>query len=163
MVVRGLTHDRGDERAVLCLEDADGRLRLGLLIPLNEANRLARALGQTPCPCVPVFELVERLVRGLGARVHRVELDDDGGISGRLCVAGGAGEVAFPCHAADALALAARAGVPVYATDAVLRHAYPVESPAPSTGVADVRRWLEQLKPAHFGEPAPREPDRRAP
>src|SRR5262249_3123418 len=68
MVVRGLTHDRGDEPAVLCLEDADGRLRLGLLIPLNEANRLARALGQTPCPCVPVFELVERLVRGLGAR-----------------------------------------------------------------------------------------------
>jgi bifunctional DNase/RNase len=156
MVVRDLTNDPAGDRAVLCLEDVERRLRVALLIPMNEANRLARVLGFTPCPCVPVFELIESLLARFGAGLRRVVLNgDDAGISGTLCIAGGEGEIAVSCHAADALALATRAGVPVYAVDGVLRHAHPVEASAAREDAAELLRWLEQVTPADFEGPGP--------
>jgi bifunctional DNase/RNase len=160
MVIRDLTNAPDGDRAVLCLEDVDRRLRVALLIPMNEANRLARVLGFTPCPCVPVFELIESLLARFGAGLRRVVLNGgDAGISGTLCIAGGDGEVAVACHAADALALATRAGVPVYAVDGLLRHAYPVEAAASREDPAELLRWLEQVKPADFEGPGASPPE----
>src|SRR5216684_1542604 len=49
---------------------------------MNEANRLARCLGITSCPCTPIFELAEQLVGHLGAAVVRAYLEgDERGIS----------------------------------------------------------------------------------
>jgi hypothetical protein len=54
---------------------------------MNEANRLARCLGMTACPCTPIFELTEQLVGHLGAAVVRAYLEgDERGISGALAV-----------------------------------------------------------------------------
>jgi uncharacterized protein len=154
MVIRDLTNDPAGDRAVLCLEDMERRLRVALLIPMNEANRLARVLGFTPCPCVPVFELIESLLARFGAGLRKVVLDgDDAGISGLLCIASGEAEVAVSCHAADALALAMRAGVPVYAVEGVLRHAHPVEASPPQEDPAELLRWLDRVKPGDFEEP----------
>ena len=50
----------------------EGRDRwLAFYIPLNEANRLARCLGMTSCPCTPIFELTEQLIGHLRAEVRR--------------------------------------------------------------------------------------------
>jgi hypothetical protein len=56
------------------LEELAAQLALGLLVPSNEATRLARALGQTPCPCVPVFDQVDALLAHFEVRVSRVAL-----------------------------------------------------------------------------------------
>jgi bifunctional DNase/RNase len=56
----------------LVLLQAEGRDRwLAFYVPMNEANRLARCLGMTSCPCTPIFELAEQLVGHMGAAVVR--------------------------------------------------------------------------------------------
>ncbi len=61
----------------------EGRDRwLAFYIPMNEANRLARCLGMTSCPCTPIFELTEQLIGHLQAEVRRAHLEgDERGIS----------------------------------------------------------------------------------
>ena len=91
---------------------------------------MARILGISPCPCVPVLELIDGLLTHFKARVLHVVLDgDDVEVSGTLYIIGNDGETTMSCHPADGLALAERAGAPIYATDEVLRHAGPLGQP----------------------------------
>ena len=152
MSICRLTHCPGQDRATVVLENLDRRLQLAFLIPMNEAHRLARALGLGPCPCVPVLELIDGLLAHFKACVLRVVLDgDDVGVSSTLYVGGNDGEAAFPCHPADGLALAERARAPIYATEDVLRHTCPLGQPhSHGTGRLDVTRCLEQVRPEDF-------------
>ena len=130
MLISRLTHCPGHGQATVVLEDVARRLQLAILIPINEAHRLARLLGISPCTCVPVLELIDGLFTHFKARVLRVVLDgDDVEVSGTLSVRGNDGETTMPCHPADGLALAERACAPIYATDEVLQHACPLGQP----------------------------------
>lgn len=134
---------------------------LAFYIPMNEANRLARCLGMTRCPCTPIFELAEQLIGRLRAEVRRAHLEgDERGISAGLVLERDGLEMVLPCHPADAVALAVRAGKPIMAHDSALAHARsaPLSSPsgaAPETPPAAldvVQAWLDQVRPADFGE-----------
>jgi len=117
----------------LVLLRAEGRDRwLAFYVPTNEANRLARCLGMTSCPCTPIFELAEQLVGHMGAAVVRAYLEgDERGISAGLVLERDGLELALPCHPADALALAVRARAPILAQDSALALARPAPSSTP--------------------------------
>jgi bifunctional DNase/RNase len=130
MLISRLTHCPGHDQATVVLEDVARHLQLAFLIPVNEAHRLARILGISPCPCVPVLALIDGLLTHFKTHVLRMVLDgDDIEVSGTLYIGGNDGETTLPCHPADGLALAERAGAPIYATDEVLRHAGPLGQP----------------------------------
>ena len=59
---------------------------------------------------------------------------------------GGGRIIRFYCYPPDAIALALRAGVPIYATQDALTHAEP--SPTPPPGA--VSEWLERVRPSDF-------------
>jgi bifunctional DNase/RNase len=102
---------------------------------------------------VPVFDLVEALLAHFEVRVSRVVLDGhrEFGISSALFVTRGEDEAVFSCHPADALALAKRAGAPVYATEEALRHACRLDEPHRHKSVSgDVTNWLERVTPEDF-------------
>ena len=128
------------------------RLQLAFLIPMNEAHRLARILGISPCACVPVLELIDGLLTYFKAHVLRVVLDgDDVEVSGTLYIKGNDGEATMPCHPPDGLALAERAGAPIYATDEVLHYACPlVQSHQHDTGLPYVMHGPQRVGPEHF-------------
>ena len=134
---------------------------LAFYIPMNEANRLARCLGMTQCPCTPIFELTEQLIGHLRAEVRRAHLEgDERGISAGLVLERDGLEMVLPCHPADAVALAVRAGKPIMAHDSALAHAKsaPLSSPpdaateTPPAALDAVQAWLDQVRPADFGE-----------
>lgn len=54
-------------------------------------------------------------------------------------------ELLIPCHPADAVALAVRAGKPIMAQDSALAHALDA-----------VQAWLDRVRPADFGDRPPR-------
>jgi len=57
----------------------------------------------------------------------------------------------MPCHPADGLALAERAGAPIYATDEVLHYACPlVQSHQHDTGLPHVMHGPQRVGPEHF-------------
>jgi bifunctional DNase/RNase len=124
---------------------------LAFYIPMNEANRLARCLGMTECPCTPIFELTEQLIGHLHAEVRRAHLEgDERGISAGLVVERDGGEMMLPCHPADAVALAVRAGKPIMAHDSALAHARSSGASPPEDAT---RNWLDQVRPADFVDP----------
>ena len=78
----------------------------------------------------------------------RVVLEDvqGEGIGGVVYVAASRAELPVPCYPPDAIALALRAGIPIYATPDALTHAEP--SPTPPPGA--VSEWLERVRPSDF-------------
>lgn len=69
-------------------------------------------------------------------------------------------ELVLPCHPADAVALAVRAGKPIMAHDSALAHAHSAPlsnqtdaaSEPPPTALDAVQAWLDQVRPADFGD-----------
>jgi bifunctional DNase/RNase len=59
-------------------------------------------------------------------------------------------EMMLPCHPADAVALAVRAGKPIMAHDSALAHARSSGTPSPEDAA---RSWLDQVRPADFADP----------
>jgi bifunctional DNase/RNase len=116
----------------------------------REATRLARVLEAGPQACNPVLDFVRALLNSFEAGLARIVLDDvqGEGIAGLVYVGWGGTELPVPCCPPDAIALALRAGVPIYATPAALSHA----EPAPL--LDSVGPWLERVRPDDFQAPA---------
>jgi bifunctional DNase/RNase len=112
----------------------------------REAARLARVLETGPGTCNPVLDFVRALLNSFEAGVARIVLDDvqGEGIAGVVYVGWGGAELPVPCYPPDAIALALRAGVPIYATAAALSHAEP--APLPD----QLGPWLERVRPDDF-------------
>lgn len=127
MRVTALTSNSGERTAVAVLETIGGDRRLGLVVPMDEANRLARALGLAGCGCAPIYDLIGDLLGLLEAGVAGAVLDaHPGGIGAALTLVRSGAEIRIPCHPADALALAVRARAPIHVTDEALQSACPV-------------------------------------
>ena len=150
--VKALSAHDNARLATVVLETTPGNLALGFLIPMNEANRLARVLGLTGCRCAPVYDLIRDLAISLCASVTRAVLDAEAeGICATLVLDHRGLEIALPCHPADAIALALLASRPIYATADALAHACPLaQREGQETDHLDIARWLEGLRPKDF-------------
>jgi bifunctional DNase/RNase len=134
--------------AVVQLDDAEHRVTMTFSAESREAARLARVMECGPQACHPVFDFVRALLDSFEAGVARIVLDDvqGEGISGLVYVGWGGAELPVPCYPPDAIALALRAGVPIYATAAALSHA----EPAPPVSPDAVSAWLDRVRPDDF-------------
>jgi bifunctional DNase/RNase len=137
-------------RALVVLEDRERSRLLTFYADPEETRRLARALARGPRACHPVYDFVRALLGTLGASALRVVLDDvDGrGVGALVHLRQGQRETVVTCYPPDALALALREQLPIYATAAALDHAMPA---APSTEASgDTARWLDRVRPQDF-------------
>ena len=148
MRIVDLSTCRQTRQPMVVLQEEGQDRWLAFYLPMNEANRLARALGRANCACTPVFDLVEELLTELDARVAHVELrGDEQGIWAAVDLERGTGRLVLGCHPADGMALALRAGAPILAADTAMAHARALDGP-PSPD--EVRRWLDEVGPADF-------------
>ncbi len=153
MVVKTVRPSSSGDEVMVVLQTASGDRYLGFVVPLNEANRLARVLGMSGCRCAPIYELLLALATAVDTHVERAVLDAcPEGIGASLVFRRDGQELPFDCHPADAVALAVRSRVPVYATAAALALACPAEPYAPQ-GDEATARWLESVRPSDFGGP----------
>jgi hypothetical protein len=150
MRIQELTSCRQHQRALVVLEDVGGTRRITFYADPNETRRLAQAMARGPRACHPVYDFIRALVERLGATPVRVVLEDvDGqGIGARVCVRQGASEVLVTCYPPDALALALRERLPIYATAEALEHAE-LLSPA-AAEPEDISEWLGRIRPHDF-------------
>jgi bifunctional DNase/RNase len=153
MRVRGVSRAPESPNVLVVLETvAEGRT-LGFMTPHEDANRLTRVLGLTPCRCTPVYDLVLALVARLEASVNHALIDaSDEGIVATLVLDRHGARLVHTCHPIDALALALHQHAPVYATpDAVARTCPPgPHAHGPSPHLHDVSAWLEAVRPDDF-------------
>jgi bifunctional DNase/RNase len=153
MRIREITSCPQHKRTIIMLEDVHQCLRLTFYADPDEACRLTQELEQGPYVCHPVYDFMRRLLEALQATATRVVLDivQGAGLDGFVYVQQAESERGVPCYASDALALALRANLPIYATAEALAYAERL-SPSLNTFDADgeVRQWLAQVRPEDF-------------
>jgi len=153
MRIRELTCSADRQRAIVVLEDVEQRFRLAFSTDPHEAHRLAREMGRARCACNPVCDVVQGLLGAFQATISHVVLDDLGGkgIGALISLRRADRELSLPCYPPDALALALRAKVPIYASANMLAHAQQLSPPGVhSCGSAEISQWLERVKPEDF-------------
>lgn len=153
MQIREVTACTVHERAIIMLHDVNERLKLTFYADLEEAQRLAHVIERGPCAGQPVYDFIQSLLEAFQTTATRVVLDEVKGelIGSFIYFRRAASDVVVPCYAPDALALALRANLPIYATAAALAHAEPLSSsPSTSNERGEVTQWLAQVKPEDF-------------
>lgn len=156
---------------------------LPILIGGSEAASIAVALSGQPPPRPLSHDLMAALVQSVDARVNTVEITAlrNGAFVAELAISGPGGERRLDARPSDAIALAVRLGVPVYASDDVLSEASSViadrsDEEAIDRAVAEFRGYLDRVDPAAlsaaleeapeprgFESPEPRPPEARPP
>ena len=71
------------------------------------------------------------------------------GVGALVHVRQGESETVVTCYPPDAVALAIREQLPIYATEAALDHAVPISPPPTEPG--EVTDWLDHVRPQDFG------------
>jgi bifunctional DNase/RNase len=139
-------------RTTIVLEDVGQHRTLTFHADRDEARRLTQEIARRGCACHPIYDFLHSLLLALDADVTRVVLDDakGEGIAGLVYVSAPGGEMGVPCYPPDALALALRANVPIYATAAALAQGEPLPPAGGAHEASDVARWLEEVKPQDF-------------
>lgn len=106
------------------------------------------------CPCNPIYDFVDSLLSTLQATITRVVLDDAGelGVRAVVWLERADARLTIPCYPPDALGLALRAKVPIYATAEALARARPLTTRGDISrpGPAEVSRWLQRVSPGDF-------------
>lgn len=154
MRIRGLFSSPENDRAVIVLEDAELRRRLTFGADLHETHRLGRALGSGQCACNPIYDFVDSLLAAFQATITHVVLDDAGdlGIGAVVGLEHAGMPLTIRCYPPDALAVAVRAKVPIYATARALAQARSLATAdeAPPPNPTDAKEWLERVNPRDF-------------
>jgi bifunctional DNase/RNase len=125
------------------LEDPDGMVQLSIRMRPIMAHWLAHELRECQCPAVSMYRLIQELLVKLGGAVRLAIIDAaaDNTPMGLLIIGRRHGEeIRQPCHPADAIALAARTQVPLYATARALRMG----------SWKSLQPWLATVKPQDF-------------
>jgi bifunctional DNase/RNase len=148
--IRDLTACPQHRRVLVNLEDVDSSRQLTFYADAEDARRLARELARGPRACHPIFDFIQALLRSWHAAPVRVVLEDvnGDGIGALVYLRQGEVESSISCYPPDALTIALRTGVPIYATPEVLGHAH-VVPPTPSEE-PDTAQWLERVRPQDF-------------
>jgi bifunctional DNase/RNase len=134
-------------RVLITLDDTTGARRITFYADADDARRLAREMARGPRACHPIFDFIQTLLKSWHAVPVRVVLEDvnGDGIGALVYLCQGEIESSISCYPPDALTLALRTGMPIYATPDVLRHACSSLMEHPDTA-----RWLERVRPKDF-------------
>jgi bifunctional DNase/RNase len=125
------------------LEDPDGMVQLSIRMRPLMAHWLAHELKECRCPAVSMYRLLQELVAKFGGnlRVSLIDASADNTPLGLLIISCPNGtEIQQACHPADAIAMAVRTRVPLYATSRALKMG----------SWKSIQPWLETVTPQDF-------------
>jgi bifunctional DNase/RNase len=141
MQVKGFTACSRHGRVIL--EDPDGMVQLSIRMRPMLAHWLAHELRECQCPAVSMYRLLQELLSKFGSnlRVSLIDASEDNTPLGLLIISCPNGaEIQQACHPADAIAMAARTRVPLFATSRALKMG----------SWKSIRPWLETVRPQDF-------------
>jgi len=159
--VLGLAVD-GSMQPVVLLTPLDGGDGPRTLVPIwvgtQEAASISVAVSGEEPPRPLSHDLMKRLLDTVGASVDRVDVTriEDGTFYAELSLTTGTGPVVLDCRPSDAIALATRAGAPLFVAESVLADAGVLEEEdevdpeEAEERVEEFRRFLDEVDPEDF-------------
>lgn len=143
MKVEGLLFDPRSNMYILLLKEVDGAGTLPIWIGKPEADSIALALGKVATPRPLTHDLVKNIVDGLRVKIVKIVVTEitDNTYYALIYLNDGKKETLVDARPSDAVAVALRAGAPIFVEDNIM-----------ATRSADeLDEWLKNLKPEDFG------------
>ena len=122
MKIKGLMIDPVTDSPIVVLKNADEDKVLPIWIGVFEADAIAKRLEKIPNPRPYTHDLLNSLIDALGARLTRVRIHDlrQGTFYAELEFDHGGNALTIDSRPSDAMALALRAGAPIFVEPIVL-------------------------------------------
>ncbi len=141
------------QQPVVLLRERAGERLLPIWIGSSEANAIEFARQGVDPPRPMTHDLLKGLLDELGTRVDRIVIDDlrDGTFYATIHLQGPSRTHTISSRPSDAIALAIRAGAPIFAVDQVLNEAAVVmQDDDEDQEVERFREFLEKISPDDF-------------
>jgi bifunctional DNase/RNase len=140
--VKGVLPDPSTESQIVLLEEGGTARTLPIWVGMMEGNAIRLAVERTTSPRPLTHDLLQHILDRLHASVKRVVVHDvrDNTFYAAIYLDVAGREVTLDARPSDAIALALRVGVPIYARRDLLA----------ASESERVQAWLEDLKPTDF-------------
>ena len=155
MEVKGLMLDPSSKTPIVLLHDPVDHAYLPIRIGDIDANAIALSLEGVEPPRPMTHDLLMSSLGSLGAEVEKVTICglQESTILAEILVKGNTGQHHLvDSRPSDAIALALRAGAPIYALREVLETARASELVSRLSDDEKVKKWLEEASDEDFGE-----------
>ena len=155
MKVRGLALDPVSNMPIIILRDEDEKRSLPIWVGIFEANAIALELEKIATPRPMTHDLIKNIVESVEAKIEKIVVNDlrENTFFALIHLRLGEEEITVDSRPSDAIALALRAGAPIFVEEDVVRRAKSVEvAPKESDDQEKLKEWLENLKPEDFGK-----------
>ena len=125
MEVVGVRVELPSNQPIVLLKERDGTRYLPIWIGANEATSIATAMEGVEPPRPLTHDLIQTIIGNLGAKITHIWVNDlkSDTFFAKICVAVNGKKMEIDSRPSDAIALAVRAQVPIYAEDTVLEQA----------------------------------------
>jgi bifunctional DNase/RNase len=154
MKVRGLALDPVSNMPIIILRDEEEKRSLPIWVGIFEANAIALELEKIATPRPMTHDLIKNVLEAVEAKVEKIVVNDlrENTFFALIHLRMGEEEITVDSRPSDAIALALRAGAPIFVDDDVVRRAKNVETvPKEADDQEKLKEWLENLKPEDFG------------
>lgn len=157
MNVRGLTLDPVTKAPIVILKAEGGTRLLPIWIGLFEANAIALEMEHVATQRPMTHDLLKNLVGVLGASVERAVVDNlrENTFFATIYFRQNGEERRLDARPSDAIALALRAGAPIYVSREVLERTSTIEIEEDLGEPDQWRQWLEHITPSDFSTEPP--------
>ena len=155
MVIYGVSFDLVGKQPIVLLKTADGNKFLPIWIGHPEAAAILMKL-QGPTPPRPMtHDLVTDMLSQLEAQVVRIAVTElrENTFYARITVQQNGSEIEIDSRPSDAIALAVRAGAPIFADETVIEESaieFEGEEVNEEEVVAEFKKFLDDVSPDQF-------------
>ena len=156
MTLIGVRVELPGNQPIVLLKERDGERYLPIWIGTAEATAIAFALQGVVTARPMTHDLMKNMLEELGVGVDRIEITElrEGTFYANIQMARNGTRFEISSRPSDAIALAVRVGVPIFANEDVLTEASIVirEDEEQEEEVERFREFLETVRPEDFGE-----------
>jgi uncharacterized protein len=155
MVIYGVSFDMVGKQPIVLLKTAEGNKFLPIWIGHPEAAAILMKLQGANTPRPMTHDLVTDMLEKLEARVIRIAVTElrENTFYAVVTVAVDGSEIEIDSRPSDAIALAVRAGAPIFAADSVIEESaieFEHEDVNEDDVVEEFKKFLEDVKPEDF-------------
>jgi bifunctional DNase/RNase len=155
MVIYGVSFDMVGKQPIVLLKTADGNKFLPIWIGHPEAAAILMKLQGAATPRPMTHDLFTEILGQLEARVVRIAVTElrENTFYALITVAVDGSELEIDSRPSDAIALAVRAGAPIFVADAVIEESaieFEHEDVNEEEVVEEFKKFLDEVKPDDF-------------
>ena len=155
MVIYGVSFDMVGKQPIVLLKTAEGNKFLPIWIGHPEAAAILMKLQGASTPRPMTHDLVTEMLSSLEARVVRIAVTElrENTFYALITVVSNGSEIEIDSRPSDAIALAVRAGAPIFAADSVIEESaieFEQDDVNEEEVVEEFKKFLDEVKPEDF-------------